>query len=679
MNRLVRLLFLALFATPAIGSPLLIGPQSESLDLIRVYESGPRIYVQATLPDGQPGLFLVDTGADISVLSQSTSDRLGLTVDKDHGSLIGISGSTSMDRAVLPSIELGAMYIPEIEVAVGVPGISEHARFMPLDGLLGNNVWSRFVVEIDYPADLMVLHVPNSVRRTQPRNGSGWGRAAPMYFDRHIFSEIAITTPSKTSHRVIAQIDTGAGDLTLCAASGQPFSDDFTEGIESVRGIGASETLPPYRFLEMTRRIPLETMRLGGRTFSVNGQARWRDYAQETTLTCRAGFRALLGHNYLSEHRVTFDYGNQRIAVQKSRRKKRQLNGHAVYLQQDIDAYGEDPSRNLYRAKLAIGTGEVAQAMTLLESLRTDNAEDLAEAAVLRAELHRLEGELDDAWAALQGLSPADLVDQREIVATVNGLLFNERVDEALDVANAAIEARPENGWAYVARADAHLHVGQVEEASADLLRAAQLEQFPDAHLLRRARAALATGDRYGSMAHVRKLLQLYPFGGEFLWFYSLLIEAPDEAETFRRDMSDAMARLHPQRRPVDFLVAAHHALGDQDQALALMREGVESQCAPIEDDASHDNCLAWFYSLAGVHGDEALMRIERALAQTGDRPDYLDTKAMVHLARREFPQAHQAAVAAARMSPDDVYMLWQAERLGEMVSGTVSPPNEDG
>jgi tetratricopeptide (TPR) repeat protein len=275
-------------------------------------------------------------------------------------------------------------------------------------------------------------------------------------------------------------------------------------------------------------------------------------------------------------------------------------------------------------------------------------------------------------------LSPADLVDQREIVATVNGLLFNGRTEEALEVASAAIEARPENGWAYVARADARLHVGDVDAASADLLRAAQLEQFPDAHLLRRARAALATGDRYGSMAHVRKLLQLYPFGGEFLWFYALLIEEPDEADTFRRDMSDAMARLHPQRRPVDFLVAAHHALGDQEQALALMREGVETQCAPIEDDASLDNCLAWFYSLAGVHGDEALMRIERALERTGDRPDYLDTKAMVHLARREFPQAHQAALAAARMSPDDVYMLWQAERLGEMVDDTVTP-NEDG
>jgi len=665
--------------TEALASQTFIGPKNDAIDILRVVESGPRIYVQATLPDGESGLFLVDTGADISVLSQNTADRLGLAIDEDHGSLIGISGSTTMDRAILPSLELGAMYVPEIEVAVGVPGISEYAHYMPLDGLLGNNVWSRFVVEIDYPADVMVLHAPNTVRQTTRRSKNRWGRAAPMYFDRHVYSEIEITTPSNTSQRIIAQIDTGAGDLTLCAATGQPFLDDFTEGIESVRGIGASETLPPYRFLEMTRRIQLASIEIGGRRFAVDGQARWRSYQNETRLTCQAGFRALLGHSYLSGHRVFFDYQNQMMAVLKSRRKRRQLNGHEVFLDQDLLAYGADPSRHLYRAKLAIGTGRIEEARTLLETLETDLPGVRAEAAVLRAELHRMAGELDHALDALSALTPGDLVDQREIVATVNGFLFNDRLDDAVRVADAAIEARPGDGWAYVARADVRLHMGQVDEATEDLIHAAQLEEFPDAHLLRRARAALATGDRYGSMAHIRKLLQLYPFAGEFLWFYALLIEDPEEAATFRRDMADAMGRLHPGRRPVDFLVAAHHALGDQEQAIALMQEGVTSQCEDLEESASRDNCLAWFYSLAGVHLDEALTRIDRALAKSGDRPDYLDTKAMVHLSRREYGPAYDAAVSAARLSPDDVYMLWQAERLAELVDDTVHANVEDG
>ena len=655
------------------------GPERQEIDILRVFEGGPRIYVQAKLPDGELGLFLVDTGADISVISQKTADRLHLPVEKDQGSLIGISGSTPMDRAVLPSISLGEMLIPEIEVAVGVPGVSEYASYMPLDGLLGNNVWSRFVLEIDYPADLIVLHEPDTVRHTRKHSKGRWGRVAPMHFDRHVYSEIEITTPSQTSHRLIAQIDTGAGDLTLCAGTGSPFEHDFTEGVESVRGIGASETLPPFRFLEMTRRIPLASMDMGGQTFDIETEARWRSYDDDTKLTCRAGFRALLGHNLLSAHRVFFDYGNQTMALRNSSRKKRQINGHDILLAQDRAAYGDDPSRNLYRAKLVIGAGGIEEALGLIEDLQTDDPVDRAEAAVLRAALYRLNGQLDRAWDALKDLSPAELVDQKEIVATVNGLLFTDRSDEALAVATAATDARPDNGWAYVARADVYLHLNRVDEARADLLFAAQLEEFPDAHLLRRARAALATGDRYGSMAHVRKLLQLYPFGGEFLWFYALLIENAGEADTFREDMASAMGRLHPERRPVDFVVAAHHALGDQDLAESLMRDGIAGQCEPLSDAAARDNCLAWFYALAGVHGDEALMRIERALAKTGDRSDYLDTKAMVHLARREFGEAHTAAVSAARLSPDDVYMLWQAERIGEMVDDTVTAPSEDG
>ena len=58
---------------------------------------------------------------------------------------------------------------------------------------------------------------------------------------------------------------------------------------------------------------------------------------------------------------------------------------------------------------------------------------------------------------------------------------------------------------------------------------------------------------------------------------------------------------------------------------------------------------------------------VDGALAETGPRPDYLDTKAVVHLARGELDLAFDAAIHAARLSPDDVYMLWQAERIKAM------------
>jgi tetratricopeptide (TPR) repeat protein len=305
------------------------------------------------------------------------------------------------------------------------------------------------------------------------------------------------------------------------------------------------------------------------------------------------------------------------------------------------------------------------------------SAEDAAEARMLLAALARQDGDLARARRFLADLSPADLVDQDQIIASVNGRIFDGQVADALSVAEAAVADRPDEGDAYVALADALLAADRPEEASAALLRAADLEQYPDAHLLRRARVALAAGDRHGAMAHVRKLLQHYPFGGHLLWFYAQLLETDGDRSTFRADMDSAMGRLHPDARPFDFLVAANRILGDEAQTLAFREQGLTEHCAPMKSGPSAENCRAWYDALAGVDLDRALARIDAALAEDGDRSDFLDTKAMVHLARHEPELAKAAAVQAARMSPDDVYMLWQAERISDIAdrdAATSSP-----
>jgi tetratricopeptide (TPR) repeat protein len=653
----------AMFGDVSTGSAAYSGPDHAEIDLLRPGAGASRIFVQATMADGQPALFLVDTGADISVISRGLAERLSLHVDDDWGVVQGLSGSASMNRAILDDINLGGMVVSGVTVAVDVPGMSETAGFMPLDGLLGNNVWSRFVLELDYPADQMVLHKPGTLR--VPR------RAGPMFYDgKHVYAPTRLTTATRTTEEIIAQIDTGASELTLCAATGAAFQEDYTEGLESIRGIGASETLPPYRFLETTRRIPIDHLTLGGYAMEAPSPARWIEFQHMETASCSSGMRALLGHAYLAGKKVVFDYQGARFWIAKSHRKPRQVNGHARLLEQDLALHGDVPERMLYRAKLQIGLEELDEARVLLEDIvREGPAEDQPEARVLLANLHRHQGDLTAAWQAISHMSGGELVDQDEIIAAVNGLLYEGRTEEAGVLARAAVTERPDSGWSYVAAADVAMFLGDTDTAREALHRAAAQEHYPDAHLLRRARVALAHGDRYGSMAHIRRLLQLYPFGGPFLWFYALLIEDDADAATFKADMTRAMERLHPHRRPVDFLVAAHRALGDQEQADTLMREGIDMHCTPMLDDATRDNCLAWYYSLAGQHPDEALRRIDSALDEAGERSDFLDTKAMVHLARGELSVAHDAAVAAARLSPSDVYMLWQAERIGDLAA----------
>lgn len=670
----------ASLAKPKPGPPRTFsGPNHSEVDLLRPTEGGARIFVQGTLPDGGLGLFLVDTGADISVLTQATADRLALS-GLQEGKIWGLSGSARIQYGLLPSLTLGEMTVQGIEVAVGVPGFQDEIGFMPIDGLLGNNVWSRFVLELDYPADLMVLHAPGTVEL--PRG------AAPMLFDNaHVQTPVEVQTAEDPPRLVTiqAQVDTGASELTVCAATGLPFEGAYTQGLETVRGIGASETLPPFRFLEMTRRIPLQSVQMGGTEVPVALPARWMAFEDTRTPTCGGTMRALIGHEYLSAHRVWFDFQGGALALRKSRRPARQLNGHRVLYEQELAAHGTPPERGLQRARLLLGHGEDKEAVGELGRFLASGPApaEQAQARVLLAQLLQHLGKHDEAWAILESLSPGDLVDQDQVVGTVNGLLFANRPADALRLASDAVEARPDDGWAHVALADVLLYLGQHDRAQDALLQAAALEQYRDAHLLRRARVALASGDRYGSMAHIRKLLELYPGGGHYLWFYAMLLDDEADADTFRRDLERAMDRLHPHTRPFDFLVAAHAILGDEVDVGRWLSEGLEQHCEPMPSSPERDNCVAWYYALADRNHDEALKRINSALRETGERPDFLDTKAMVHLARGEFAEARAAAWHAARLSPNDVYMLWQAERIAELAAAARRPgernASEDG
>ncbi len=659
------------------------GPDHTVVDLLRPWEDGPRIYVQAVLPDGELGLFQVDTGAAISVLSEATATRLGLSIDEDSGSVVGLGGRASFDRAVL-SLQLGDAVVRGVDVAVGIPGLGDRVAAMPLDGILGNNVWARFVVEVDYPRDELRLHRPGTFQ--MPR------RSAPMVFDGgHAVSPLVITTggPKPVTVPLVATLDTGAGDLLLQGLSeelSQGAEGTYTVGLEPILGLGASEIVPPSRFFVTTRRIPLAIARLGGRDVKLRDvQARWLGYDVPTPSILGDGWSldGLVGHELMVGHVATFDYQGGRFALARSRGRGRSMDGHAVLLEQDLARFGDDVSRYWFRAQLHTmleGTdGEphehLDEAARLIESyLAWEHATDVPDARVYLAQLYRAVGDLPRAWQAVEPLSPLELVAAGSIVAVVNGLVLAERPEDALAVANAAVEEAEaahlsvtDRSLAWVARADVLFAQGDSRGAHADLLQAARIVENPDAHLLRRSRIALATEDRFGAMAHMRRLLQLYPSVGSYVWFYALLLEDGDDTETFRADVDHAMDRLHPAGRPLDFLVAVHRTLGEVDQARDLMREGIDRDCHIPQTTASQDNCIAWYKALAAIDLDDAIERIDRALAADGARSDFLDTKAMVHLSRGEIDQAYEAAVSAARLSPDDVYMLWQVERLRGM------------
>jgi tetratricopeptide (TPR) repeat protein len=663
------------------------GPDHVKVDLLRPGKtpgSRQRIYVQARFPDGELGMFLVDSGADISVISESVAERLKLPIQRDWGVAEGLSGVASLHRAVLPTLELGAAKLRDVEVAVGVRGVQDTVGVLPLAGILGTNVWQRFVMEIDYPADLLVLHRPGT--QAPPRS------SGPMWYEGHrVYVPVGLWTKSDPPHRgeIVIQVDTGAGGLLMMGSGNlnfdgaKPDEKLYTEGLEPIFGLGAADTLPSSAFLKTTRRIPLERVEFGGKTHELDIQAQWMDWDAPPG----SMMSGLAGHEMMDGHRVFFDFQGGRFSVSRSHRAPRKIDGHAVMLAQDLARYGaDDPSRSLFRAKMHAALEHYDQSDALLVSYLGSHPAD-GEARVLLANVRRFRGDLAGAWEALRPIRPADLVAEGEIVGAVNGLLLEGRLDEALQLADAAIAAydqrprppaersgKPEEydglsmSAAHVARADALFAAKRFADAKLALLESGKLADNPDSHLLRRARVALATGDRYGAMAHMRQLLQLYPTNGQYLWFYATLVAGPADAATFRHDLQDAIGRLHETALPLDYLVVSHHLLGEESDAAQRMKEGVDRDClAPRTPRPDRDNCTAWYRAMAGTDLDAALHQIESALAANGPRSDYLDTKAMVLLSRGDYQRAADTARLAARMSPDDIYMLWQAERIAQL------------
>ena len=128
-----------------------------TLDLVRPYEGAEKIYVEVFLEDGRPALFLVDTGAGISVITNSLAERLGVVGKPQPGTLQGLSGEVPFVAGTLESLSLGGLELENVDVAIGVPGIPEITGWMEVGGILGNNVWGELAIAIDYPADEMVV------------------------------------------------------------------------------------------------------------------------------------------------------------------------------------------------------------------------------------------------------------------------------------------------------------------------------------------------------------------------------------------------------------------------------------------------------------------------------------------------------------------------------------------
>ncbi len=95
--------------------------------------------------------FLIDTGFDVSVLDVTTAGELGLSASDVHAEAQP-GGSVETGKLAARSLHIGRLEVADVELAT-VP-VASLAMMLgrPFHGIIGHDVLTRYVVDIDYSA-----------------------------------------------------------------------------------------------------------------------------------------------------------------------------------------------------------------------------------------------------------------------------------------------------------------------------------------------------------------------------------------------------------------------------------------------------------------------------------------------------------------------------------------------
>ncbi|MCB9663555.1 MAG: aspartyl protease family protein [Alphaproteobacteria bacterium] len=631
----------------AWGAPRDRAPDRVALPLYRPWREAPKVYVEVTLPDGARGLFLVDTGADLSVLAPEVAARLGLDLAPDAALVRGLDDETTVDLGRLPWLQLGGLTVRDVDVVVGVAGLSGRHGAMPVDGMLGTNVWSRFALDLDLRADRLTLWRPGT--RRPP------ARATELRFDgrhAHVPVQLEPAEAPGTHAAVVLVIDTGATGILLRGPLDPALADLGSEGLERVHGI-ARGAAAGAEALRSTRRIPLASVVVGGRRLRGAQEVRW--------LGDRRGLHTgdgLIGDSVLRGRRLWLDIPGRALALLPTRRPARFHDGRRRWLELDLETHGTDPARAAARARVLAALDRSAEAEQALRTRLSERPDD-AEAWLALGDLLRAQGALDAADEALLAVGPAELLARGHLGGAVAALLAAGRTTDVVGLLDALPADLPAVA---AARADLALARGRPDEATASL---ALAPQGVDS-MLRTVLHALDLDDDDGALALARAATLADPTDGLALRVYAALA-SPADLPTLDADLARVLERSHPSLRPLDALAAAAARLGDTSRAAAWRAEGVARDCAGHDADA--DNCRAWYAACAGIDLDTALADVRRALARGGTTASRLDTLAAVHVARGEAQEALAPAQEAVRRAPGHAAIRWTwawiARRLG--------------
>jgi predicted aspartyl protease len=290
-----------------LSAPIVFGAVSQARSSYRIpFElTNNLVVLQGSINNSKPLFLLLDTGASGSVINESRAKELGLNLEGQTKAATGngpveasfVRGVTlNVSGTEFPNLTLTSIRLSGLEAGFG----------RPVDGILGYEIFNRFVVEIDYISKIVTLHEPKSYKY------SGSGQAIPLMIkDNRPFVRGKIMQGTKAAEGNF-EFDIGqVGAITL----GESFTSEHelltlsrktlqtnTGSILTGRTNAQIGRLQGLQLGRIIMQNPVTTFVLGN-----SGEEDTSDYA------------GLIGAEILRRFKVTIDYSRKQVLLEPNK------------------------------------------------------------------------------------------------------------------------------------------------------------------------------------------------------------------------------------------------------------------------------------------------------------------------------------------------------------------------
>ena len=294
-KRVARLRLLPVILCISVAEALGAHGQTRPFATVPFEISGHLIFLPVRVNNQAPLWFILDTGAAVNIIKEKHARSLGLKLESNEQVLDGTPYAKGISLG-LPGTELSNQTLFAAPTEALEPSVGR-----AVDGILGFDLFHRFVIEIDYDARRLKLFDPGNYLY------QGAGESLPITIeDNTPFVRARITQPESNSAEGQFLIDTGAsGALNVFRHFDDPhkFSSSLSKTLQST-GVGFSSKA-------QTRTGRIKQLQLG-RLRIANPVV---SFSQATASSDEAG-DGEIGGDLLRRFKVIVDYARKRVILE---------------------------------------------------------------------------------------------------------------------------------------------------------------------------------------------------------------------------------------------------------------------------------------------------------------------------------------------------------------------------